>query len=104
MSGDIDRRTAISVGLALVALIAIVVAAIALAGGGGGGESATSPTPAQSPGGGAAPPSAGGLPPGIAECVADQGFELESPDELHSVPDDVLEACFDALHQGGGAP
>jgi hypothetical protein len=50
-----------------------------------------------------APPSAGALPPGIAECLADQGYEIE-PSELHSVPQQVLQTCFNALHQGGGSP
>jgi hypothetical protein len=104
MSGDVDRRTAVSVAVALVALIAIVVVAIALASDGGGDEPATGSAPSQAPSQGAAPPSAGGLPPGIAECIADQGYELESPDQLHTVPEQVLETCFNALHEGGGAP
>jgi hypothetical protein len=93
---------AISVAL-LVALLAIIVGGIALAGG-GDDDTTTSPTPSEAPSGGAAP-SAGALPPQITECLADQGFDLESPDELHSaVPQDVIEECFNALHQGGGAP
>ena len=90
-----------------VAVVAVVLVALVLllaACGGGDEEPATSPAPAEAPGGGAAPPSLGGLPPGIAECLADQGVVLESPDDLHSAPQDVLNACFNALHQGGGAP
>ena len=112
MSGDLDRRTVIAVAVALVLLIAIVVAAIALAGGGGGEEPSPKPPPAAVPSddattpGVATPPSAGGLqlPPGIAECLADQGVRIDSPAELHSVPPQLLSACFEALHQGGGAP
>jgi hypothetical protein len=95
-------RAVIWVALALVALVAIVVGGIALAGS-GDEESTTSP-PAEAPSGSAIP-SQGTLPPGITECLADQGFDLESPDELHSaVPQEVINECFNALHQGGGAP
>ena len=104
MSGDIDRRTAVTVGLGLIVLLAVVVVAIALASGGGGDEPAPGSTPAGSSGEDAAPASPGGLPPGIAECLAERGFELESADDLHSAPAEALEACFDALHQGGGGP
>jgi hypothetical protein len=111
MSGDIDRRTAISVAVALVVLIAIVIVGIAVAGGGGDdGESSTSPAPAAAPSDGAAPPDvASQLPPGVADCLADQGVDLEGADIneiLHggAVPPQVLNACFQALHQGGGAP
>ena len=101
MSEQKRLRTVISVAL-LIALVAIVVGGIALAGG-GDEESTTSP-PSEAPGAGAAP-SQGALPPQITECLADQGFDLESPDELHSaVPQDVINECFNALHQGGGAP
>jgi hypothetical protein len=100
-----ERRrpgTVISVALALVALVAIVVGGIALAG--GGDDEATTSPPAETPSGSASP-SQGALPPQITECLADQGFDLESPDELHSaVPQDVINECFNALHQGGGAP
>jgi hypothetical protein len=112
MSGDVDRRTAISVAVALVAVIAIVVVGgIAVAGGGGDdGESSTSPAPAAAPSDGAAPPSvASQLPPGIAECLADQGVDIEGAnlnEIFHSgaVPPEVLNQCFQRLHQGGGAP
>jgi hypothetical protein len=113
MSGDVDRRTAISVAVALVAVIAIIVVGIAVAGGGGDdGESSTSPAPAEAPGGGVTPPSAGGLqlPPGIAECLADQGVDIPEGADLNellhggAVPPQVLNACFQALHQGGGVP
>jgi hypothetical protein len=112
MSGDIDRRTAISVAVALVAVIAIVVISIAIAGGGGDdGESSTSPAPAAAPSDGAVPPGvASQLPPGIAECLADQGVDIPEGASLNeifhggAVPPEVLNACFDALHQGGGVP
>jgi hypothetical protein len=111
MSGDMDRRTAISVAVALVAVIAIVVVAIAVAGGGDDGESTTSPAPAAAPSDGAIPPDVSSqLPPGIAECLADQGVEIPEGASLQeifhggAVPPQVLNECFSALHQGGGGP
>jgi hypothetical protein len=112
MSGDIDRRTVISVAVALVVLIAIVLVGIAVAGSGGDdGESSTSPAPAAAPSDGAAPPGvASQLPPGFAECLADQGVEIPEGATLNeifhggAVPPEVVEQCFERLHQGGGAP
>jgi hypothetical protein len=110
MSGDIDRRTAISVAVGLVAVIAVVLVGIAVAGGGGDDEAGSGPAPAAAPSGGAPPADvASQLPPGIAECLADQGVDLEGADVneiFHggAVPPQVLNACFQALHQGGGAP
>jgi hypothetical protein len=95
--------TAIAGALALVALVSVVLI-VAASGGGDGDDPATSPAPSDAPNGGATPPSPGGLPPGLAECYADQGYELESPADIHSAPQEVVEECFDALHQGGGAP
>ena len=94
-------RAVIAVALALVAL------ALMLAACGGGGddeEATTSPAPTEAPSEGAAPPSPGALPPGIAECLEDKGVELESPADLHSAPPEVLQECFESLHQGGGSP
>jgi hypothetical protein len=89
----------IAVALALVALALILAAC-----GGEDDEGTTTNTaPSEAPAGGAAPPGLGVLPPGIAECLADQGFDVE-PADLHSVPPQVLNACFQALHQGGGVP
>ena len=55
------------------------------------------------PSGGTTPPSAGALPPSLLECFADEGFDIESPNEIHTAPEEVVEKCFDALHQGGGS-
>jgi hypothetical protein len=112
MSGDIDRRTAISVAVALLAVIAIVVVGIAVAGGGGDdGESSASPAPAAAPSDGATPPGvASQLPPGIAECLADQGVDIPEGADINeifhgdAVPPEVLNACFGALHGGGAQP
>jgi hypothetical protein len=52
----------------------------------------------------AAPPSASALPPGLLQCFADKGFEIQSPTEIHSAPPQVVQECFGLLHQGGGVP
>jgi hypothetical protein len=99
-------RALIALALALVAL-ALVLAAC---GGGDDGDPTTSPAPAEAPSGGAPPADvASQLPPGIAECLAAQGVDLEGADinEIFhggAVPPQVLNACFGALHQGGGVP
>jgi hypothetical protein len=91
----------------VAAVFAVVVLSLVLAACGGDDDDEGTTTSAPSsglapPSGSAAPPSASGLqlPPGIAECLADQGYEIE-PSELHSVPQQVLGRCFRALHQGG---
>jgi hypothetical protein len=87
------------------AVIAVALALVAFAGCGGGDEEPnTSPAPAETPGGRATSPSAGGLPPELVECFADQGFDLESPADLHSAPPQVVQECFGSLHQGGREP
>ena len=94
-------RAVSAIALALVAL------ALMLAACGGGDddeEATTSPAPTEAPSEGAAPPSPGALPPELVECMADQGFDIESPTEIHSAPQQVVQECFGALHQGGGAP
>jgi hypothetical protein len=50
------------------------------------------------------------LPPGFAECLADQGVEIPEGASLNeifhggAVPPEVVNQCFERLHQGGGAP
>jgi len=98
-------RAFIALALALVAL-ALVLAAC----GGGDDEEnkEATPPPSEAPlgdgGGSTAPPSPGALPPELLECFADKGYEIVSPAELHSAPPQVVQECFGALHQGGGAP
>jgi hypothetical protein len=94
----------------LSAILGAVVFALVIAGCSGDDEGAdNAPAPSRtsetSPGdGGATPPSAGQLPPEFMKCMADQGFPIESPDEIHSAPQQVLQACFGSLHGGGGKP
>jgi glucose/arabinose dehydrogenase len=91
-----------------ISAVAVVALALMLAACGGGdaeGEDATatpaaSEAPSQSPAPQRAP---GSLPPEFLTCVADQGYEIESPNEIHSLPMEVLQKCFGSLHGGGGA-
>jgi hypothetical protein len=84
------RSRATRLAPALSAALALTLAAC----GGGDDDEAPSET--------TTPPGAGALPPSLLECFADNGFELESPNEIHSAPPDVVEECFNALHEGGG--
>jgi hypothetical protein len=93
-------RAVMAVALALVAL-ALIFAACS---GGDDDEASTSPAPTGAPNGGATPPSPSALPPELLECFAENGYEIASPNELHSAPPQVVQECFGALHQGGGAP
>jgi hypothetical protein len=85
------------------------VAGIALAKGGEGGDDTTTvPAQAAAPSAGASPPaggspSAASLPPGLAECLADQGINTEglSPQDIFhggAVPTDVLNQCFESVY------
>jgi hypothetical protein len=80
-----------------------VVALALLLGACGGDDEDDTPTAAppasDAPfGGGAPPPGTGQLPPEFIECMADRGYEVESPTDIHSAPQDVLQACFGAIH------
>jgi hypothetical protein len=89
--------------------IAAVVIGLALSSCGGDDKNATtSPAPpdtVETPSESAPPGSSpGALPPEFLECMADQGFDISSSDDIHSAPTQMLQACFGSLHQGGGAP
>ena len=89
---------------ALVAVIALALLIGACSGDDGNDDNspASPPASAAPPGdGGAAPPSAGQLPPEFMQCMAEQGFPIESPDDVHSAPQQILEACFGSFHGGG---
>jgi hypothetical protein len=88
----VRRRLAV---ISVVAALALVALALILAayGGGDGEEAPTSPAPPSAP---------GSLPPEFVNCMADRGFKIESPADIHAAPPQVLQACFGALHQGGG--
>lgn len=94
-------RAAVSVAAVLVALVLTLGAC----GGDDDEEATTNPAPAvEAPNDGNPPPGAGALPPQLLECFADKGYEVQSPTEIHSAPPEVVQECFGALHQGGGAP
>ena len=91
----------------IVAVVALALLTAACSGGDDGDDNppASPPASAAPPrDGGAAPPSAGQLPPEFMQCMADQGFPIESPDDVHSAPQAILQACFGAFHGGGGGP
>jgi hypothetical protein len=89
-----------------VIAIALAIAALGLAacGGGDDDDQTTSPAPTEVPAGDAAAPPQGALPPEVLGCFSERGYEIESPGEIHSAPQQVVQACFGALHQGGGGP
>jgi hypothetical protein len=93
-------------GIALAVVIALALAVAGCSSDDGGDKPQAKPTTSDAPsgGGGTTPPSAGQLPPKFMKCMADQGYPIESPDEVHSAPTQVLQACFGALHGGGGGP
>jgi hypothetical protein len=62
------------------------------------GTTTTTTPAAEAPGEGTTQPSVGGLPPGFVECMADQGYAVESSADIHSAPQNVLQACFGAAH------
>jgi hypothetical protein len=89
-------RTVIAVTLAL---ITIVAGGIALAGG-DGQDTSTSPASNESTTAGASPRSGpGALPPAFVECMAEQGFDIDSLDQMHAAPPQALQACVGSLHQ-----
>ena len=89
---------------ALVALSAALVAlALTLAACGGSADEGTTtgPAPRETPGETAAPSEpGGGLSPEFVECMADQGFEVASFADIHTVPQAALQACSGSLHGG----
>jgi hypothetical protein len=90
-----------------VALLALVVGAC-VGGDDGDGDDKARPSPppaSETPfgdGGGTPPASPAQLPPAFVKCMAGQGFDVQSPADIHSAPPQVLQTCFGALHQGGG--
>lgn len=98
------RRLPLLPAIAVVVALALVVGACR--GGDDRDENArTSPPRSQAPDGGEGgtpPASPGQLPPEFVKCMAEKGFDVTSSADIHSAPPQVLQACFGALHQGGG--
>ena len=42
------------------------------------------------------------LPPAFVECMADQGYEIGSADDMHSAPMQALQTCLPTPHGGEG--
>jgi hypothetical protein len=89
-------RTVIAVALAL---IAIVAGAIVLAGGDGDDTSRNSASDESTTERASPPTAPSALPPEFVECMAEQGFDIDSVDEMHSAPPQALQACIGSLHQ-----
>jgi hypothetical protein len=91
----------VAVGAGVAALIIVIVAAFLFT---GGDDEGTTSRPASSrerdaPSTDRGPqPGLEGLPPGFVECMSSQGYEIQSPGDIHSAPPDVLQACFGASH------
>jgi hypothetical protein len=83
--------------------IGIVMIGLFVAGCGGGDDSATA-EPAPETATPSSTPSVSGLPPEFVACMAEQGYAIESADDVHAAPQAVLQVCFGALHESGGAP
>jgi hypothetical protein len=105
-------RAVLLAAVALVVLVAIVVGGLAIAGDSGDDEGTdgtptTTPAPSEAPDGSTAQPGLGAFPPEFIQCLTDRGVDIEGkdPQELFhggAVPPEVLNACFGALHGGGG--
>ena len=78
---------------------ALTLAALTLAAcGGDDAETTTSPAPSESSAGAPSPNDLSQLPPEFIACMADQGYEVESPEDIHAAPPQVLQACFGSGH------
>jgi hypothetical protein len=90
------------------AVVTIACALILAACGGGDDEAAkTSPAPrdaAEAPSETPTPSAQSQLPPEFVECMAEQGVDIRSADDIHASPPELLQLCFGALHQNGGTP
>jgi hypothetical protein len=87
------------------AVLALVALTLTACGGDDDEEATTTPAPAEAPSEQpAAPPSSSALPPELVKCYADKGYRIESPNDVHSAPPEVVQECFGVLHQGGGTP
>jgi hypothetical protein len=102
-----DRtRTAVAHELLLKKLVPLLLALVAL-GIAGCGDGADAPRDrVEAPGATtsdttSAPES---LPPQFVKCMADRGYEIKSSADIHSAPPKIVQACFEAAHQGGRAP
>jgi hypothetical protein len=94
-----SRTLALGAGVAVLALVVVAVLLLGSGGEDGSGSDAAPPEAVEAPET-TTPPSSdlGALPPGFAECMAEQGYEIASQADIHSAPPEVLQACFGAAH------
>ena len=85
------HRAIVALALAVVALALLVAAC---GGGDENGDSTTADPAAPAPPSQGEAPSVGALPPEFVECMAEQGYEIESSADVHSAPPQVLQQCF----------
>ena len=83
----------------LLATAAVVVGLVIAGCGGddGGDEETTTTAPStelEAPSGATPPGGLGALPPGFVECMAEEGYDVQSPADIHSAPPQVLQMCF----------
>ena len=86
-----NRSRALRAAIALQGALALTAAAC------GGDDDDGTPSETTTP------PNAGALPPDLFECFAGEGYAMESPDEIHTAPPEVVERCFNEFHEGGGS-
>jgi hypothetical protein len=88
--------------MAIPLVLALVGLALAFAACGGDDEDErASPAPSAVGPGEATPPSGAGAVfanPEFVKCMADRGFEIDSPEDIHSAPPDALQACSGSIH------
>jgi hypothetical protein len=83
----------------LVAALAALFAASCSDDDGGADTSPAVREKAPAPDEGSEPsPDAGQLPPEFLECMAENGFEVDSSADIHSAPPQVLQECFGSIH------
>ncbi|MBA3263513.1 MAG: hypothetical protein H0T69_13790 [Thermoleophilaceae bacterium] len=86
----------------LVTIGALVIGLVLSSCSGEDEDTTTNPAPsggAEAPSEGAAPPTdPSALPPEFVKCMAEQGFEVKSSADIHSAPQQVLQACFGSIH------
>jgi hypothetical protein len=83
-------RRAVALSIALVAITLLIGAC----GEGDDDETTTPPATSTVAPGATGPSDLGALPPEFIECMAEQGYEIESSADVHSTPPQVLQQCF----------
>ena len=93
-----SRTTMLGAGALSLVLLIVVVLLLSSGGEEDPAPAASSPAPSAEPEAPSSdpPPSGdlGALPPGFVECMAEQGYEITSPSDIHSAPPQVLQSCF----------